>query len=57
MTTNQNFVNIPFGKLQLKLKYLCELNDIKYVEQEESYTFQSSFWDKDDTVEEKWTRL
>ena len=47
-TTNQNFVNIPFGKLQLKLKYLCKLNDIKYVEQEESYTSQSSFWDKDD---------
>ena len=46
--TNQNFVNIPFGKLQLKLKYLCELNDIQYVEQEESYTSQSSFWDEDD---------
>ena len=42
-----------FGKLQLKLKYLCELNDIKYVEQEESYTSQSSFWDKDDIPEYK----
>ena len=52
-TTNQNFVNIPFGKLQLKLKYLCELNDIQYDEQEEIYTFQSSFWEKDDIPEYK----
>ena len=52
-TTNQSFVNIPFGKLQFKLKYLCELNDIKYVEQEESYTSQSSFWDKDNIPEYK----
>ena len=27
---------------------MCELNGIRYVEQEESYTSQSSFWDKDD---------
>ena len=32
---------------------MCELNDIKYVEQEESYTSQSSFWDKDDIPEYK----
>ena len=45
---NQNFVNIPYGILRDKLSYLCELNDITYVEQEESYTSRSSFWDKDD---------
>ena len=45
---NQNFVNIPFGQLRSKLEYLCELNDITFVKQEESYTSKSSFWDKDD---------
>ena len=43
----QNFVNIPYGKLHSKLKYLCELNGIVFVEQEESYTSQASFWDRD----------
>ena len=45
---NQNFVNIPFGKLREKLEFLCELYGIKYIEQEESYTSLSSFWDKDE---------
>ena len=44
---NQNFVNIPFGKLRFKLEYLCELNGIVFVKQEESYTSKASFWDKD----------
>ena len=44
---NQNFVNIPFGKIRKKLKYLCELNNIMFIEQEESYTSKASFWDKD----------
>lgn len=44
---NQNFVNIPFSKLQSKLEYLCELYGIKYVEQEESYTSKASFFDMD----------
>ncbi|MBQ6001615.1 MAG: IS200/IS605 family accessory protein TnpB-related protein, partial [Synergistaceae bacterium] len=44
---NQNFVNIPFGEIRQKLQYLCELYGIKYTEQEESYTSQASFWDKD----------
>ena len=35
---NQNFVNIPYGHLRDKLSYLCELNGITYIEQEESYT-------------------
>lgn len=45
---NQNFVNIPYGQLRDKLEYLCELNGIAFVKQEESYTSKSSFWDKDD---------
>jgi IS605 OrfB family transposase len=45
---NQNFVNIPYGQLRFKLEYLCELNGIAFVKQEESYTSKSSFWDKDD---------
>ena len=45
---NQNFVNIPYGQLRNKLEYLCKLNNIVFVKQEESYTSKSSFWDKDD---------
>ena len=44
---NQTFVNIPYGQLRSKLKYLCELNDIVFVKQEESYTSKASFWDRD----------
>ena len=45
---NQNFVNIPYGQLRSKLEYLCKLNGIIFVKQEESYTSKSSFWDRDD---------
>lgn len=45
---NQNFVNIPYGKLRDKLSYLCRLNDIAFVEQEESYTSKASFFDNDE---------
>ena len=44
---NQNFVNIPSGQLRNKLEYLCKLNGIVFVKQEESYTSKSSFWDRD----------
>ncbi len=44
---NQNFVNIPYGHLRDKLAYMCKLNGIAYIEQEESYTSKASFWDKD----------
>lgn len=40
---NQNFVNIPYGQLRNKLMYLCELNGIVFVKQEESYTSKASF--------------
>ena len=46
-TNNQTFVSIPYGKLREKLEYLCELNGIEFVKQEESYTSKASFWDKD----------
>lgn len=45
---NQNFVNIPFGKLRNTLKYLCQFFGIEYHEQEESYTSKASFWDNDE---------
>ena len=45
--TNQNFVSIPYGRLRDKLQYLCELNGIAFIKQEESYTSKASFWDKD----------
>ena len=48
--TNQNFVQIPHGKLREKLAYLCELYGIRYIryiEKEESYTSKASFFDDD----------
>ena len=44
---NQTFVNIPYGQLRSKLEYLCALNGIVFVKQEESYTSKASFWDMD----------
>ena len=44
---NQTFTNIPFGKLINKFQSKCELNQIKIILQEESYTSKSSFWDQD----------
>ena len=45
---NQNFVNIPYGQLRSKLEYLCKLNGITFIKQEESYTSKASFWDIDE---------
>ena len=39
---------VLYGQLRSKLEYLCKLNGIMFVKQEESYTSKSSFWDKDD---------
>ena len=46
-SNNQTFVNIPYGQLRSKLEYLCTLNGIVFVKQEESYTSKASFWDMD----------
>ena len=45
---NQNFVNIPYGKLRDKLIYLCKLYRIEFKLQEESYTSKASFFDGDE---------
>ena len=46
--SNQNFVNIPYGKLRDKLIYLCKLYGIEFRLQEESYTSKASFFDGDE---------
>ncbi|MBQ2079321.1 MAG: transposase, partial [Erysipelotrichaceae bacterium] len=45
---NQNFVNIPYGRLKDKLSYLSQYYGIRLISQEESYTSKASFFDKDD---------
>ena len=45
---NQNFVNIPYGKIRNKLIYLCKLYGIEFKLQEESYTSKASFFDRDE---------
>ena len=45
---NQNFANIPYGKLRDKLIYLCKLYGIEFKLQEESYTSKASFFDGDE---------
>ncbi|MGK7929233.1 MAG: RNA-guided endonuclease InsQ/TnpB family protein [Spirulina sp.] len=44
---NQKFVQIPTAKLKERIKQLCELYRIEFVETEESYTSQASFLDDD----------
>jgi IS605 OrfB family transposase len=44
---NQNFVQIPHGKLKYKLKCKCEFHGIEYIPQEESYTSKCSFLDNE----------
>lgn len=50
---NQNFVQIPFGKLRDQLSFLCWTYGIQYMEVEESYTSKSSFLDNDPLPEYK----
>ena len=45
---NQNFANIPYGKLRDKLIYLCKLYGMEFKLQEESYTSKASFFDGDE---------
>ena len=45
---NQNFTQIPFGKLREKLEYLCIFYGIEFTKQEESYTSKASFFDQDE---------
>lgn len=52
-TNNQNFVQIPFGRLRDQLSFLCWTYGIMYQEVEESYTSKSSFLDNDPLPEYK----
>lgn len=45
--TNQKFVQIPTAKLKDRIKQLCQINGIVFVETEESYTSKASFLDAD----------
>lgn len=45
--STQIFTQIPYLRLRQNLEYLCKLNGLTYIEQEESYTSKASFWDKD----------
>jgi putative transposase len=45
--TNQKFVQIPTAKLKGRIKQLCDLHGIQFIEQEESYTSKASALDLD----------
>ena len=45
---NQNFVNIPIGRIKHILMFLCMKYGINFIIQEESYTSKASFLDNDD---------
>jgi putative transposase len=45
--TNQKFVQIPTARLKERIKQLCEIHGIQFVETEESYTSKASFLDSD----------
>lgn len=44
---NQIFSNLPFGDIRSKLEYICKLEGINFIKQEESYTSKASFFDQD----------
>ena len=46
--TNQKFVQIPTGKLKDRIEQLCNQNNIRFLETEESYTSKASNLDLDD---------
>ncbi len=45
--TNQSFTCIPTGRLKDRIKQMCELYGIEFIETEESYTSKASFIDGD----------
>ncbi|MBD2771206.1 RNA-guided endonuclease InsQ/TnpB family protein [Iningainema tapete] len=45
---NQSFVQIPTGRLKERIKQMCDLHGIQFVETEEAYTSKSSFVDGDE---------
>ena len=53
VVTNQNFVQIPFYQLSTLLQYKCELQGIRFITTEESYTSKCSFLDLEEIAEQK----
>ena len=51
--TNQNFVQIPFYQLISLLQYKCELQGIRFITTEESYTSKCSFLDLEEITKQK----
>ena len=51
--TNQNFVHIPFYQLICLLQYKCELQGIRFITTEESYTSKCSFLDLEEVTKQK----
>lgn len=51
--TNQNFVQIPFYQLISLLQYKCELQGIRFIATEESYTSKCSFLDLEEVTKQK----
>lgn len=45
--TNQKFIQVPTAKLKERIKQMCEVCGIEFVETEESYTSKASFLDSD----------
>lgn len=45
--TNQKFVQIPTARLKERIKQLCEIYGVQFLETEESYTSKASFLDSD----------
>ena len=45
--TNQKFVQVPTARLKDRIKQVCEICGIRFVETEESYTSKASFLDND----------
>jgi IS605 OrfB family transposase len=45
--TNQKFVQIPTARLKERIKQLCDIYGIQFIETEESYTSKASFLDSD----------
>ncbi|MFM7577458.1 MAG: RNA-guided endonuclease InsQ/TnpB family protein, partial [Microcystaceae cyanobacterium] len=44
---NQSFVQIPTGRLKERLRELCDVHGIQFLDTEESYTSKTSFVDND----------
>jgi putative transposase len=49
--SNQQFVQMPLAKIKERIKQLCEIHGIRYVETEEAYTSCASYLDGDSLPE------